>query len=306
MGPRGANRFWHGYYSGKAICHFTGGVIPIVESASVQEHHIFERHFDLVCELVGEAPETAIGDKGLSIESAFKKCTTNGTAPVFPWRSTPDGVRHDKDTHDRHGIPRCKHCGGPTTFVRFSEGDRSKPAEERKPRIWFDCANSATRTCEMTQTIYCSTDYRLLIPLWRTNALYHELKASHGTYEGAHDWWRDRYKVAADDLGMRPKVRDINFHRLRANVAALVEWLRICYLAGWLGNPARAERAATRKFRERGQRISAKLVEMRFRMGVMAAYGEKAEQLGLGQRTPPSRRPRGAPPGQTTLDIPDS
>lgn len=46
------------------------------------------------------------------------------------------------------------------------------------------------------------------------------------------------------------------------------------------------------------------LADMRARMGLMGAYGEKAERLGLGQRTPPSRRPRGAPPGQTQLDIP--
>ncbi len=75
-GPRGAKRFWHGYYSGKAVDHFTGGVIPVVESASLREHVIFESHYDLVCRLLGEAPETAIGDKGLSIESAFRKCTT--------------------------------------------------------------------------------------------------------------------------------------------------------------------------------------------------------------------------------------
>lgn len=42
---------------------------------------------------------------------------------------------------------------------------------------------------------------------------------------------------------------------------------------------------------------------MRVVMGVAAAYGDKAVQLGLGDRTPPSRRPRGAPPGQTTLDL---
>jgi hypothetical protein len=34
---------------------------------------------------------------------------------------------------------------------------------------------------------------------------------------------------------------------------------------------------------------------MRVRMGIMGAYGEKAEQLGLSKRTPPSRRDRGAP-----------
>jgi hypothetical protein len=32
VGPRGANRFWHGYYSGKAIDHSTGGVVPIVDA----------------------------------------------------------------------------------------------------------------------------------------------------------------------------------------------------------------------------------------------------------------------------------
>lgn len=110
MGPRGATRFWHGYYSGKAVDHFTGGVIPIVESASRQEYGLFEDHYDLVSQLLGESPQAAIGDKGLSVESAFRKCTTGGTARIFPWRpGGGDFKRHDKDTHDRHGVPRCKH-----------------------------------------------------------------------------------------------------------------------------------------------------------------------------------------------------
>jgi hypothetical protein len=305
MGPRGAKRFWHGYYSGKAICHYTGGTIPIVESASRQEYDIFDDHYDLVCDLLDEAPESAIGDKGLSVERAFRKCTTNGTAAVFPWRpGGGDYKRHDHDTHDRHGVPRCKHCGGPTSFVRFSCGDRSKPPEKRNPRLWVLCMVGLTPECKPEQTISCSTDYRLLVPLWRTDPLYHELRASHGTYEATHDWWRDRYKVAADHLGLRPKVRDIGFHRLRANVAAFVEWLRICYCQGWLGNPARNMRKAKRGFKDRAARAAARLAEMRVRMGVAAAYGAKAEQLDIGLRTPPSRRPRGAPPGQTTLDIP--
>jgi len=59
-----------------------------------------------------------------------------------------------------------------------------------------------------------------------------------------------------------------------------------------------------RGFRDRAELITVKLANMRVRMGVAAPYGPKAEQLVLGQRTPPSHRPRGAPPGQTTLDIP--
>ena len=86
MGPHGARRFWHGYYSGKAVDHYTGGAVPIVDSASRQEYDLFDDHYDLVCELLGTPPETAVADKGLSIEPAFRKCTTNGTAPVFPWR----------------------------------------------------------------------------------------------------------------------------------------------------------------------------------------------------------------------------
>jgi hypothetical protein len=43
---------------------------------------------------------------------------------------------------------------------------------------------------------------------------------------------------------------------------------------------------------------------MRVRMGVVAPYGAKAERLALAPRTPPSRRARGALPGQTTFDLP--
>jgi hypothetical protein len=100
----------------------------------------------------------------------FRKCTTNGTAPVFPWRpGGGDFKRHDKDTHDRHGVPRCKHCGAPTSFVRFSPGDASKSPEERSPRLWVQCMAGATDECTKTQTIACSSDYRLLVPLWRTD-----------------------------------------------------------------------------------------------------------------------------------------
>jgi hypothetical protein len=65
---------------------------------------------------------------------------------------------------------------------------------------------------------------------------------SHSSYEAQHDWWRDRYKGAADHLGVRPKIRDIGWHRLRANVAALVDWLRICYREGLLGTPPQPPR----------------------------------------------------------------
>lgn len=305
-GPRGAKRFSHGYYSGKGQCHFTGGVIPHIASASQQESDLFLDHYDKVCELVGEAPETVIGDKGLSVASVFEKCTRNGTATVVPWRpSGGDGKRHDKDTHDRHGVPRCKHCGGPTTFVRFSVGDRSKAPEDRDPRLWMRCQIGVEDGCAKDQSIGCSTDWRLLIPLWRTDGLYYELKESHGSYEGAHDWWRDRYKVAAGNLANRPKVRSIGWHRLRANVTCLIDWLRICAREGWLDSARRNHRKTERNGEDKGREIAGTVAGMRVRMGLAQPYGAKAVELELGERVPPSPRKRGAPPGQRMLGIED-
>jgi len=143
----------------------------------------------------------------------------------------------------------------------------------------------------------------MLASLWRTDPMYHELKESHSSYESVHDWWRDRYKVAADDIGIRPKVRGIHWHRLRANVAGLVEWLRICSREGWLASDRRNHGEAKRGFQERGELIADRLAGMRVRMGVARAYGEKALELGLGDRAPPSRRARGRQPDQTTLDF---
>lgn len=291
-GERGAKRFWHGYYAGKAICHFTGGVVPSVDDASTQEYYLFAPLYDRVREMAGEAPESAVGDKGFSVGPCFEHATKHGTAPVFPWRASGgDFKRHDKETHDRHGVMRCKGCGGPMEQVRFS-------ANGSKPRLWLRCMVGVTEECAKDQTISCSTDWRALVPPSRLQPLYHELKESHGTYEGVHDYWRDRYKVSADELGVRPKAVGIDWHRLRANVACLVDWLRIAAKNGWLGSTRSARRhGGERRFEEAGLHIAKRLAEMRVRMGLAQPYGPRAAALGLGQETPPSRRPRGAPPG---------
>jgi hypothetical protein len=164
---------------------------------------------------------------------ALRKC---GVAAV--WRSHCPASRRGL-THDRHGVPRCKHCDGPTEQVRFS-------ANGGKPRIWVRCIPQTTTDCAAEQTISCSADWRLLVPLPRTVALYHELKESHQTYEAAHDYWRDRYRVGADELGVRPKIVGLGWHRLRANVACLVDWTAARH--GW---PRRALRPAGEEARDR-------------------------------------------------------
>jgi hypothetical protein len=284
-------RFWHGYYSGKAVDHFTGGAIPSVDAANKQEYDLFPAFYDRVRSMVGEAPQTAIGDKGLSVESCFKHVTTNGTAPVFPWRGAGGHQRQDKLTHDRHGVMRCKHCGGVMYQTRYSPNNG-------KPRLWFRCTFQVSPDCAAEQTISCSTDWRSLIPLPRTNSLYHELKESHQTYEAVHDYWRDRYRVASDTLANRPKAVGLGLHRLRANVACLVDWLRIAAKAGWLGSARAAQRhPGERKFKDRGHKSSMSIAKTRARQGLYSPYGPGATKSGRGEETPPSRRPRGAPPG---------
>ena len=64
-GRRGkTTRFWNGYYSGKLVDHYTSGVIPSVDPANKQECHLFKELFDCAKDLIGEAPQTVIGDRG--------------------------------------------------------------------------------------------------------------------------------------------------------------------------------------------------------------------------------------------------
>lgn len=287
MGPRGARRYWHGYYGQKSIDHFTGGVIfPGVYNASIMEFDQFPDIYEKTTRIIGAPPQTVIADKGHSIARVFELTTRNGTALITPWRAgNGQEQRHDHETHDRHGIPRCPHCGGPTVFKRF--------VQTGNPRIYFTCLLKSTDDCSREHSIACSEDWRALVPLWRTDPLYHELRQSMGTFEAQHDYWRDRYKVSADNLANRPKAVGIGWHKLRALTAGIVEWLRICHREGWLGSARRNNRQPSRRGQQTGILAAHELLRSRVQNGLMACYGPAAAALGLGSADPPSRRPRG-------------
>jgi hypothetical protein len=273
---RGATRFWHGFYNQKAVCHYTGAALAVVvESSSRQEYDIYPELYEQLEQTLGGHPESVIADKGFSVGKVFQHNTERGVATVISYkRAGGDRRRHDKQTHDRHGVPRCKHCGGPSNFVRFNENP--------KPRVWFDCAVVLTSACKKTQSMMCEKDWRLLVPLWRTNPLYHELKHSHGHYEHTHNNWRSRYRVAADDLGIRPKRRGAGWQRLRAACGLIAEWLRICHRQGWLGSARinrkhKVERPAD--WQKAGEEAAASLAEFRRDVGITAPYGKTAHAL---------------------------
>lgn len=289
-------RFWHGYYHSVMIDHLTGGTIPLVESASKNESKLFPDLFNRMVTMTGRAPQTVIGDKGFSVEDCFKHATSNGTAPVFPHRHGGH-TRHDKLTHDRHGVPRCKYCGGPTRQVKFSA--------KGKPRVWVRCEDGKqTPDCAKQQTIYCEKDWRSIVPLPRTEPLYHELKASHQPYEAVHRYNRERYLVGANDLGTRPRTIGIGPHRLRASAASFIDWLRIAAKNNWLGSARAAKRGlakGVRRCKKAGEDAARILAKSRAKAGLSGAYGPQAAKLGIGHATPPSQRatapPAEAPPG---------
>lgn len=301
-GPRSRKRFWHGYYNVKSIDHFTGAPIAVgVYSASRNEHQCYPDLFERLTTNLGATPETIVADKGFSVESVFALNTNNGVASVMPWRKRKGHERrHDSDTHDRHGIPRCKHCGGESAFVSFR-------VETRGPRLWFRCRQGATPACAKTQTIQCKQDWRLLLPLWRTDPIYAELKATHQQYERVHRHWRERYLVAGENLDTRPKRRGIGVQELRAQAALLVEWLRISWREGWLGS-ARRNRKSSARHDSFGAKAVSSLKKARDRLGLTLPYGQAAAALGLGDALPPSGRGLVAqavgPPGDPPGDVP--
>jgi hypothetical protein len=119
-----------------------------------------------------------------------------------------------------------------------------------------------------------------------------------------HAYWRGRYKVGADTNAIRPKRVSLDWHRLRAHVACLVDWLRIASKNDWLDTAPAPRREGTRAFKDEGARAAASLAEARVHIGLSRPYGPKAERLEVGPPLPPSELPRGTPRNQLLLAIP--
>jgi hypothetical protein len=267
---RSTVRFWHGFYNMKMTDHYTGAPVAIgLYSASRQEHLCYEDMLDRAERNIGTRPLAVVGDRGYSVRSVFETNTQRGIASVFPWRKHHENEsRADNYVYDRHGIPRCKYCGAATEFVRF--------AHEPYPRLWVRCLTAKTEACREPQTHACSKDWRALLPLWRDDPVYMELRATHGLYESVHDYWRDRYKVGPSGLGQRPKRRGIEWQQLRASAALVVEWLRISYREGWLDGGERRNQGQAKAAMEHGRKGATRLRQFRIKSGLVGPYGPRA------------------------------
>lgn len=289
---RRVRRFWVGFYNAKAIDHFTGSPVAVLlTSASVQEHASYPRLYQAATTNTGCQPVAVIADRGYSISSVFEHNTRLGVGSVMPWRATAsrtDRADEDCDTHDRHGVVRCKHCGGPTRFASFSRtaGSMRTNGKKRGPRLYVYCVAPLTPECERRQSIGCETSWRMLLPLWRDTPLYLALRHSHDRYERVHHHWRVRWRSGADEHALRPKRRGIHNQQLRANAALLIEWLMICWREGWLPGQPILPLDPERVIEEDGSDYAKGLAQRRAELGLDKPYGPKAQTMKIGTLTP--------------------
>ena len=231
-GPRTV-KAWHGRYGMVVADHFTHAPLAIeIQPANMPEHKIYERAMErVIANLGGEAPLVVAGDRGLSIESVFKFNTNRGIASVLPYRrqngSEPAHPAGTSD-YDENGIPKCRHCGGTTSFVSFR-------VDKGRGRVWFKCDLPVTPGCDKVQTMNCSKNYRRVLPLWRNEEAYAAMRTSHQVYEHVHNDLRTQFLVNPNSLQTRPKRIGSGVHILRAAAALLITWVRVFTSSGKLG-----------------------------------------------------------------------
>jgi hypothetical protein len=265
-----------------AVSFFIGAPLAInIVPADRQEYKTYPDLFDQLVQATGHKPRAVIGDRGYSVKDVFQHNTENGVESVISWRKqkTIKSRDHmDKDEFDRHGIPRCRHCGGP--------GDIESPGlgfyrARGKPRLRFRCQIRATADCSKTQTISCSVEWRLLGPLSRRTERYHALKKGGKNLERVFRHWRERYTVGGNNADTRPKRAGITWQNLRAQTALLIEWFRLCLRHGWLG--AHRRRNTATPYRQRGQNHLRNTLFKRAWEGIDLPYGKYAVKAGLAQ-----------------------
>jgi len=135
-------------------------------------------------------------------------------------------------------------------------------------------------------------EWRMLLPLGLAdNKLYYELKNAHSNKEKTFYCMRSRYKLAGNDIGSRPRIRDQSHKELRAAFALLFDWFRICLRQSWLTVPGhtRLNTATAQRRSDSGWLL--RVLAARVRHGVLKPAGRYAEAAGLLSPTPDGAGP---------------
>ena len=135
---------------------------------------------------------------------------------------------------DRHGVPRCQHCG--CEGITTGSGLGFTLFRGTKPSIRFTCALGLTPQCKgKLQRVACAHEPRLLQPLQLDDAVYHQVRQAHDHFERVHLHERQRYMLAGREVAVRSYRLGATWQRLRAHAAIALDWLRMSIGQGWLG-----------------------------------------------------------------------
>ncbi len=251
---------WHGYSVITVVDHLTHGPLAIfIIPANKSEVTVFPVVVEQASANLGGVMPVAIGaDRGNSSDENYDLCSSLGITLVIPYRkrnrTSPD-VPVATDRLDEHGVPLCRACGREAEIIR-SYVDRGRG------RVDFTCQAPVRPRCSTTQHMYCDQDSRRLIMQPRNGDLYAAMTQSGLSFEHKHRDLRIQYKVAPKCLADRPKIVGMVWQQLRANVAMLIDWLRIYVNLGWVEGDAPIVTVPT-KF----EKVAGKIAGRRARLG---------------------------------------
>jgi hypothetical protein len=201
----------------------------------------------------------------------------------MPWREPSKGIRRKdvaNDLFDRHGVPRCQHCGG--VGITNLAGDGFYYDQRGEPRIRFRCAlgqRTGFADCGKDQSIACSEDWRMLLPIDLTEELYYAAKGASKNREHSHRDSRSRGAVAGRDYSSRLKRMNINAHRLRGAAQLLLDWFRVNLRQGWLTAPGlEVKRNTQGPVRMDGGKWWRRVLATRKRLGLNLPEGPVADK----------------------------
>lgn len=325
----GGTEGWHGYYHTRAVDDFTGlTVYGLVASSSRTEESQYEEILDgivralnppallagvgddcdetLVDALRGRdlrLPEAICGDKGYGFHFIYEMNTRLGIHTITPWRkfggevgptevelTTADGFRF---VLDRHGVPHCKHCGGPTKREEF------RLATNENPRIYFRCLlpSAPESPCGKLQSVPCSLNWRMLTPVERTDPRHLAIEKRF-QFERSHHHARVRNRNGGKDPIVRPKRLGRAWQQLLLTLGGLLDWYRAGLRHGWL-------KAAGGIFKGYASKVEDGIKKRRKRLEAQVAKRSEAlrlerQEAGLDHCLLPAEPPEPEPPPPKT------
>jgi hypothetical protein len=209
----------------------------------------------------GREPVAVVADRGLSFKSMFEFHTRKGVGLIVPDRAPYAGQTYENlrtEKVDEDGMPRCPSCGGETTWRGSGLGFAISGIGN--PHIRFRCRDEHLGAdCRGVKRLYCREDWRLVRPIGKFDALFHELLHVQKNKENLFDILRDRFNVAGEEKASCPRRPGLAMQRLMGAAAMLIDWFRFCILQGYL--PSHLARPGT--LEERNTRADNALDKLR-------------------------------------------